>query len=200
MKKLAVVAVTLIALTSLISAADYFNPYFLARQEQLLPPTPCATHGGLLGPASLGHDDGSLFLAFTCQDQRVILWRDQRPGSGNGAAVGVRSSAIRVQLDAPNGTTRPGLVTGGGWAFECGHRLIDLKVTVGGITVLDELFAGVARPDVIAAYGDCATQAAFGFTVDLSALTPGAYPVQVQVADDQGLTQVSNTLTVTVQP
>jgi hypothetical protein len=160
-RKLTVAATAVIVAVAgltVAKAADYFSPYFQAKQEQVLAPAPCGDHGGLMGPASLGHDDGSLLLAFTCNDQRVILWRDMRPGSGNSSAVGARTSSIKVQLDAPNGTVqRGGVVAGGGWAFECGHVIEGFQISVGGMVVYDVTRG--TRPDVIAAYGSCAANA-----------------------------------------
>jgi hypothetical protein len=201
-RKLTVAATAVIVAVAgltVAKAADYFSPYFQAKQEQVLAPAPCGDHGGLMGPASLGHDDGSLLLAFTCNDQRVILWRDMRPGSGNSSAVGARTSSIKVQLDAPNGTVqRGGVVAGGGWAFECGHVIEGFQISVGGMVVYDVTRG--TRPDVIAAYGSCAANAGFNFTIDTSRLSAGTYPVSVLAADDQGFTNVSNQLTLTVLP
>ena len=94
-----------------------------------------------------------------------------------------------------------GVVAGGGWAFECGHRIVVMRVTVGGATLVEDYnVAWVVRPDVAAAYGECASTAGYNFTFDTSSLAAGSYPVVVEVIDDQGLTNVSNALTLTVLP
>jgi hypothetical protein len=200
----AVVTIVVAASFNIAQAADFFSPYFQAKQVQLLPESPCGDHGGLAGPASLGHDDGSLLLAFTCRDDRVVLWRDMRPGSGNGAAVGAPSSDIKLHLDAPGGVVGRGVVNAGGWAYECGHTISAIQVTVGNQSqdYGPFEFARGARADVAAAYGNTCSQmgdSGVGFGLDLSSLAPGSYPVTMRVADDAGRTATSNTLTVTVR-
>jgi hypothetical protein len=200
----AVVIIVVAACLNIAQAADFFSPYFQVKQVQLLPESPCGDHGGLAGPASLGHDDGSLLLAFTCRDDRVVLWRDMRPGSGNGAAVGATTTDIKLHLDAPGGVVGRGAVAAGGWAYECGHTISAIQVMVGNQSqdYGPFEFARGARPDVAAAYGNTCSQmgdSGVGFDVDFSGLAPGTYPVSMRVADDAGRTATSNILTVTVR-
>jgi hypothetical protein len=198
MKKLAVIAITLAAISTLCAvakAADYYYQHFTPAKMDLLGMRPCASHGGIKASALSLDEDQVLVALFTCTDDQLVLATDMRPGSGT--AVGQTSQNIRVQLDAPSGNVGSGFVMGGGWTFECSRRIVSVNVKVDGAPSDAAVVRG-ARPDVTAMSSCAGSDAGFTFWLNTGMLSSGSHEVQVQAADDQGKQNLSNALMVMV--
>jgi hypothetical protein len=194
MRKLITIAVVLsIALTVTASAANYFYDHFFAFKDQIIAPLPAPKNCSPVKGITMALDEESVLqLAYLCADDTVVIRTDMRPGSGT--AVGSVSQDIKLHLDAVNG----------GWAYECGHVIQTVSVTLNGrVQDLTTNFNRGQRQDVAAAFGNvCAEMGAsgIGFYLDTTGLASGTYPMTMQVVDDSGhRSPVSNTLMVVVR-
>jgi hypothetical protein len=195
--RIAIAMIAAVTLVTVAKAADYVFPHYFAFHDAAALPVPdaCSVAGGVRSIALALDEEQVLQLAYLCLNGTVVIRTDLRPGSGT--AVGKQSSAISAHLDAPTGSQVRGLVMGGGWAVECDHRIPQINVLVDGIRV-DAMTSRGERKDVSAGNACAGTDAGFSFWLDTSTLIVGAHSVQVQAADDQGLTALSNTLVLMV--
>jgi hypothetical protein len=184
-----IVALSVALLMSAPARADESSLFKFYKDSARIHP-PCE----LIGPATTFVDsNGILNLVYTCSNGSVVIRTDA-----------TRNPNIRMWLDWPTGKVdRTVLLAGYGWAFECGHAIVQYRVTIGQIT-LDSVpgWGGIPRPDVAAAFPSlCQGEAGasgLGFSVDLSGIAPGTYPMTLLVMDDQGKWAESNSLFITV--